>query len=118
MANPQPPRQFEQLTERYPEVARTYADLGHALTRAGPLEERLVHLVKLGISIGMRHMGAVHAHTRKAHAAGWSPDELRHAAVLAATTMGWPNMMAAYMWVEDELAERGDGRTVTTEGME
>jgi 4-carboxymuconolactone decarboxylase len=77
----------------------------------------VVHLVKLGISMGMRHEGAVHAHTRKALAAGWTPDDLRHAAVLAATTMGWPNMMAAYLWVEDELDEQGEERTVTTEGM-
>jgi 4-carboxymuconolactone decarboxylase len=117
MARPKPPTQFEQLTDRYAEVGTAYEQFGKALTQAGPLDERTVHLVKLGISIGMRHEGAVHAHTRKAHAAGWSADELRHAAVLAATTMGWPNMMAAYMWVEDELDSRGDGRTVTTEGM-
>jgi 4-carboxymuconolactone decarboxylase len=112
-----PPTQFEQLTARYPTLAEAYGEFGRSVTQAGPLEERLVHLVKLGISIGMRHEGAVHAHTRKALAAGWTPDELRHAAVLAATTMGWPNMVAGYMWVEDELVVYGDGRTVSTEGM-
>jgi 4-carboxymuconolactone decarboxylase len=113
-----PPTQFEQLTDRYPELREAYDGFGRAVTRAGPLEDRIAHLVKLGISIGMRHEGAVHAHTRKALAAGWSADELRHAAILAASTMGWPNMMAAYMWVEDELAARGSARTVTTDGME
>jgi 4-carboxymuconolactone decarboxylase len=112
-----PPTQFEQITDRYRELADAYAEFGKAVTRAGPLDEKSIHLVKLGISIGMRHEGAVHAHTRKAMAAGVSADELRHAAILAATTMGWPNMMAAYMWVEDELAERGSERTVSTEGM-
>jgi 4-carboxymuconolactone decarboxylase len=117
MVQPNPPSQFEQLTDRYAQVGRAYDEFGRALTGAGPLDEKLVHLVKLGISIGMRHEGAVHAHTRKAHAAGITADELRHAALLAATTMGWPNMMAAYMWVEDELATRGDDRTVTTGDM-
>jgi 4-carboxymuconolactone decarboxylase len=112
-----PPTQFEQLTRRYPEVAEAYDGLGRAVTGAGPLDGKTVHLVKLGISMGMRHEGAVHAHTRKALAAGWTADELRHAAVLAATTMGWPNMMAAYLWVEDELDRKGHERTVTTEGM-
>jgi 4-carboxymuconolactone decarboxylase len=112
-----PPTQFQQLTERYREVGDAYEGFGKAVTRAGPLDERTAHMAKLGISIGMRHEGAVHAHTRKALAAGWSPDELRHVAILAATTMGWPNMMAAYMWVEDELEGRGDERTVSTEGM-
>jgi 4-carboxymuconolactone decarboxylase len=118
--SPQPPIQFEQLTARYPELAEAYSRFGQAATGAGPLETRLVHLVKLGIAIGMQHEGAVHAHTRKALAAGFTPDELRHAALVAAPTMGWPSMMAAYLWVEDELAGEGgesEGRTVTTAGM-
>jgi alkylhydroperoxidase/carboxymuconolactone decarboxylase family protein YurZ len=114
---PQPPIQFEQLTALYPVLAEAYAAYGRAATVAGPLEPRLAHLVKLGISIGMQHEGAVHAHTRKALAAGFSPDELRHAALLAAPTLGWPAMMAAYLWVEDELAAAGAARTVTTDGM-
>ncbi len=117
MLQPKPPIQFEQLTERYPDLAAAYEAYGKAATNVGPLEPRLIHLVKLGIAMGMRHEGAVHAHTRKALAAGFSPDELRHAALLAAPTMGWPAMMAAYLWVEDELAAEGSSRTVTTEGM-
>lgn len=103
MSYPEPPPQFEELTERYPQFARAYEEFGRVASGAGPLEARLIHLVKLGISIGMRHEGAVHAHTRKALAAGLTPDELRHAALVAAPTIGWPAMMAAYLWVEDEI---------------
>jgi 4-carboxymuconolactone decarboxylase len=117
MSQPEPPIQFKQLTDRYRDLAAAYRTYGEAATSAGPLDPRSAHLVKLGISIGMRHEGAVHAHTRKALAAGFSPDELRHAAVIAAPTLGWPAMMAAYLWVEDELAGSGEERTVTTEGM-
>lgn len=113
-----PPRQFRQLVERYPALAGAYGALGEAAKGAGPLDERSACLVRLGIGIGMQHEGATHAHTRKALDAGFSPDELRHAALLASTTLGWPSMMAAYMWVEDELAARGDERVVDTEGME
>jgi 4-carboxymuconolactone decarboxylase len=113
-----PPRQFKQLVERYPSLAEAYGGLGEAAKEAGPLDERSACLVKLGIAIGMQHEGATHAHTRKALDAGCAPDELRHAALLAATTLGWPRMMAAYMWVEDELAARGDERVVDTEGLE
>lgn len=76
--------QFEQLTSRYPEMAQAYERFGRSATEAGPLEARLIHLVKLGMAIGMQHEGAVNAHTRKALAAGFQPDELRHAALLAA----------------------------------
>jgi 4-carboxymuconolactone decarboxylase len=118
MQKAQPPVQFEQLTERYRGLAGAYEEFGRAATTAGPLSAEMVHLVKLGISIGLRHEGAVHAHTRKALAAGFSPDELRHAALLAAPTMGWPSMMAAYLWVEDEIEASGAGeRTVTTDGL-
>jgi 4-carboxymuconolactone decarboxylase len=117
MELPQPPIQFEQLTARYPDLAAAYEAFGRAATTAGPLEHRLIHLLKLGISIGMQHEGAVHAHTRKALAAGFTPDELRHAALTAAPTIGWPAMMAAYLWVEDELAGDGTERTVPTDGM-
>jgi 4-carboxymuconolactone decarboxylase len=117
MKGAQPPIQFEQLIDRYPELAAAYAAFGRAATTAGPLDARTVHFIKLGISIGMRQEGAVHAHTRKALAAGISADELRHAALVAAPTIGWPAMMAAYLWVEDELAAAGSERTVTTEGL-
>jgi 4-carboxymuconolactone decarboxylase len=110
----EPTRQYKQFVATYPGVGDAHHALGAALASAGPLDARAAELVRLGISIGMQHEGAVHAHTRKALAAGWSPEELRHAAVLAATTLGWPRMIAAFMWVEDELAER----MVSTEGME
>ena len=116
MSEPTP--QYKQFVARYAEVGEAYQAFGRAVTRAGPLDDRAAHLVKLGIAIGMQQEGAGTAHTRQALDAGWSPDELRHAAVLAATTLGWPRMIAAFMWVEDELRERGLDRRVGTEGME
>lgn len=113
----EPAPQYKEFIAKYPQVGEAHKALGTALTGAGPLDAKLVHLVKLGISIGMQHEGAVHAHARQALGAGWSPDELRHAAVLAATTLGWPRMIAAFMWVEDELKEKGHERKVSTKGM-
>jgi 4-carboxymuconolactone decarboxylase len=101
-----PPDQFLDFVDQHPDLAEAYGALGKAATKAGPLDERTARLVRLGIAIGMQHEGAVHAHTRKALAAGWSEDEVRHAALMAVTTLGWPSMMAAYSWVEDVI-ERG-----------
>lgn len=114
----EPAPQYKEFIAKYPDVGAAHKTLGTSLTKAGPLDAKLVHLVKLGISIGMQHEGAVHAHARQALGAGWSPDELRHAAVLAATTIGWPRMIAAFMWVEDELKEKGHKRQVSTKGMD
>ena len=43
------------------------------------------------------------AHTRLALDAGATPEEIRHAALLATTTVGFPSMMRAMTWVNDVL---------------
>jgi len=96
-----PPKRFREFIETHRDVGAAYEALGEATRSAGPLDAKTAALVKLGIAIGMKHEGAVHAHTRKARSAGCSDDELRHAAILATTTLGFPSMMAAYSWIDD-----------------
>ncbi len=107
MTMSKPPKRFREFIETHREVGQAYQALGEATKKAGPLDERTAALVKLGIAIGMKQEGAVHAHTRKARAAGCSDDELRHAAILATTTLGFPAMMAAYSWIDD-IVRSGD----------
>ena len=104
-----PPRRFRTFIDNHPEISEAYEHLGLAVKESGPLDGPTAQLVKLGIAVGMQHEGAVHAHTRKALDEGWTPDEIRHAAVLATTTLGFPSMMAALTWVEDELEDDGQG---------
>jgi len=99
------PKRFLQFQENYPDVARAYKDLGTAAKSSGPLDHKSRVLVGLAIAIGMRHEGAVHSHARKALEAGLSPAQIRHAALLSVTTMGFPNMMAAMSWVDDVLKQ-------------
>lgn len=102
---PPPPEPFRKFVEKHPDVADAYRRLGEAVAEAGPLSEREIHLVKLGVSLGARLEGASHAHTRKARAAGIEPDALRHAAILTCPTLGFPSMMMCLNWVEDELED-------------
>lgn len=104
-----PPKRFRQFIEDHPEVGNAYEALGRATKSAGPLDARTAALIKLGIAVGMQHEGAVHAHARKARAAGCSDEELRHAAILATTTLGFPSMMAAYSWIDDIVSAGADG---------
>lgn len=101
MELPAPYREFQQ---RYREIWEAYDRLGAALHGGGPLDGRTRELVKLGIAVGARLEGAVHAHTRLALQAGVSPDEIRHVILLALTTIGFPSMMAARTWAEDVLS--------------
>jgi 4-carboxymuconolactone decarboxylase len=95
------PRRFQQFTRDYPDVADAYEALGTAVHKAGSLDEKTRALVKLGISIGARLEGAVHSHVRKALEVGVTPNEVRHAALLALPTIGLPSTMAALSWIDD-----------------
>ena len=97
------PKSFRKFLTDYPAVGDAYQELGAATVEAGPLDPKTAQLVKFGIAVGMLQEGAVHAHTRKALEKGWTADELRHAVILATTTLGFARMMAAKSWVEDEL---------------
>lgn len=98
------PKRFTQFVERYPAVGSAYQALSEATLEAGPLENKTRALVKLGIALGARMEGAVHSHTRKCLEAGANADEIRHSAILAATTLGFPTMMTGLTWVEDVLS--------------
>ncbi|MGA9750563.1 MAG: carboxymuconolactone decarboxylase family protein [Acidobacteriota bacterium] len=103
------PKPFLEFTENYPDVAEAYEKLGEACHSAGPLSAKERALVKLGIAMGARLEGAVHAQARKSLAAGVNPSEIRHAVLMACTTVGFPPMMASMTWVEDVL-KGADGK--------
>ena len=110
MKNPSPkkskiqiPARYQQFAKSYPTVMQAVEALGEAAQSAGPLDGRTRALVKLAIALGALREGAVHSHTRRALQASCTPDELRHVAVLAITTIGFPSTMAAMSWVEDIL---------------
>ncbi|MFT4946614.1 MAG: alkylhydroperoxidase/carboxymuconolactone decarboxylase family protein YurZ [Natronomonas sp.] len=90
-----------EFAEQYPEVWEAYSVLGEASAAAGPLDEETKRLVKLGLAIGSQSEGAVHSHVRRGLEAGIEPETLKHAAVLAIPTVGFPKAMAAITWIED-----------------
>ncbi len=51
--------------------------------------------------------GAVHSQVRRGIAEGLSPDELRHVAFRAMTTLGLPKEVTALTWIEDIVEEGG-----------
>ncbi|MEO1136054.1 MAG: carboxymuconolactone decarboxylase family protein [Pseudomonadota bacterium] len=89
------------IKEKHPDLWDAYAKLGGAAAASGPLDKKTQRLVKLGLAIGARSEGAVHSHTRRALAEGFSTNEIKHAALLAVTTLGFPQAVAALSWIED-----------------
>lgn len=99
------PPAFRQFKGDHPEVHRAYEALSEAAHRAGPLDERTRHLVKLAISVGGGLEGAVRSHVWQAKEAGISDEELNQIVLLSLTTIGLPSMVAARTWVKGALAE-------------
>src|SRR5689334_16823053 len=93
------PSAYRRFAGEHPRIIAAYEALGD-----GPLDRRTAELVKIGIAVGARLEGAVHAHVRRAQDAGATPDDVRHAIRLATTTVGFPTMMAALAWANDILA--------------
>jgi alkylhydroperoxidase/carboxymuconolactone decarboxylase family protein YurZ len=95
------------FSEELPEVWSAFSVLGDACHNSGgPLGEKSRRLAKLGIAIGARHEGAVHSAVRHALASGVTVEEMKHAAILSITTIGWPAAHAAVTWIEDVVHGR------------
>ena len=103
---PRLPKSYERFQKKYRDLWTAYDQLGGAVHRAGPLDEKTRELVKLGIAVGAQLEGAVHSHTRKALDAGASAVEIRQVALLAIPTIGFPTTMAALTWIEDVLKKK------------
>src|SRR5579871_6027599 len=95
------PERFRNFMANHPEIADAYDRMGKAVADAGPLDAKTRALVKLGIALGAGLEGASHSQARKAMDAGATADELRHAALQALTTLGFPAMMRGLVWVEE-----------------
>lgn len=102
-APPPPPATYSAFIGRYPLLGTAW-ELTHKAGARGPLDEKTARLVKLALAIGAMREGAVHSSVRKARAAGIEPDAIDQVVALAASTLGFPATVAAFSWVEDELA--------------
>lgn len=103
-----PPPHYLRFKQQFPAVVEAYENLGKACHWNGPLSPKERELVKIGITIGAGLESGTRAHVRLALDAGATPEEIRHAALLATTTIGFPAMMRAMSWVNDVLDPRAE----------
>lgn len=97
------PSAYRRFVTEHPRLGEAYERLSEAALTEGPLARTHAELVKVGIAVGARLEGAVHAHVRRALEAGATADEIRHAIRLSLTTTGFPAMMTALAWANDVL---------------
>jgi 4-carboxymuconolactone decarboxylase len=97
---------YRKFQQQFPEIAKAYDELALKCHGWGPLDEKTRRLIKLGIAIGLSSEGGVRSHARRALVEGVTADELRHAVLLAFTTVGFPTMIAAMKWVDEVIGKQ------------
>jgi alkylhydroperoxidase/carboxymuconolactone decarboxylase family protein YurZ len=104
-AFPKTPTRYAEFLERFPRLAKAWEEI--ALTgQTGPLDARIVRLLKLAMSMGALREGAVRASVRKGLLLGLRKEEIEQVATIAAGTIGLPACVAVYSWIQDELEKQ------------
>ena len=97
------PRTYQRFTARFPGVAKAHVAMGEAGDQ-GPLDRRMVELIKLGICVGAGLESATKSHARRALQHGATAEEVEHAVSLAVNPVGFPRTVMAWQWVTEQLA--------------
>ncbi|WP_372881128.1 carboxymuconolactone decarboxylase family protein [Psychromonas sp.] len=97
------PGHYQSIKQRYPEISDALSNLGSAVRKAGPLNDKTGHLIQLAAAAAIRSEGAVHSHTRQAVDAGATAEEIQHAVLILTSTIGFPAVSAALSWVDEVL---------------
>lgn len=100
------PKQYESIRKRFKTYFKAAENLGKAAKAAGPVDEKNAQLIQIAAAAAIRSEGSVHSHTRRALEAGATPEEVYHALILCASTIGFPTVSAALSWAEDVIQGR------------
>lgn len=98
---PKPPATTELFKTEHSAVWNAFEELSKQCHESGPLDEKTRRLVKVALAIGAGLEGGTHSAVRHAKKSGISNAELKHLALLAITTLGFPAAMRARSWIED-----------------
>ena len=99
------PKTFVAFSERFPELQQAHKQLGKALADAGPLDEKMRALVKLGVCVGAGRESALKSHIRRSLELGLTREEIEHALVLGMNSIGFPATVAAWQWAHEALSQ-------------
>lgn len=97
------PAHYSKLKERHGNLIDAVETLGKAVKAAGPLDAMTAELIQLASAVAIRSEGSVHSHTRRALTHGATPEQVRHAAVLLTSVVGFPAVAAALTWIDDVI---------------
>ena len=82
--------------EQYPDIWKAYEQLKKVTDQKGPLDEKTVELIKVGISAALEHQGGLIAHISQSKKAGADNAEIYHAILVAIGLAGIPAVLASF----------------------
>ncbi|MDJ0784888.1 MAG: carboxymuconolactone decarboxylase family protein [Desulfosarcinaceae bacterium] len=97
------PKTFKNIVKKYPQVWEAHQQLTKACAKAGPLDQKTRHLIKIGICVGAGLETATKRHALMAKENGAINEEIFHVVLLAMTTCGHPKAAAGYKWVQSAI---------------
>jgi len=77
---------------KYPDIAHGFAALQKSVMQDGRIRTREKELIAVGISVGLRCVPCIYAHTRSALKLGATPEEIMEVASVAILMAGGPGM--------------------------
>jgi 4-carboxymuconolactone decarboxylase len=89
------------LMKKFEKVMENHQEFGKTLREAGPINDKDANLIQLAAAAAAKAEGAVHSHVRRALDAGATQEEIYHAIILLASTIGFPAVAAALSWARD-----------------
>lgn len=91
-------KNLQYFQEHYPDIYSAYEAYGKLIHEGGgPLDEKTRWLIKVSISATEGAPYALKTHIKKALHGGCSQEEIRHALLLLAPSVGFPKMMEALL---------------------
>lgn len=94
---------FTDFQNNYPEILEAYHQVGEMCSKSGPLDQKTLHLIQLGVAIGTASRGGVRSHVRRALEAGAGSEEIFQTVLISGTIVGFPAMIASYGWAKEVL---------------
>lgn len=95
------PKNYQVITERFPAYIEAVEALGKAVKAAGPLPEKTILLIQMAAAIARGSEGSAASHAKRALAAGASKEEIMHAILSLTSTVGFPQVAAAFSWLDE-----------------
>lgn len=101
------PRTFQRFAERFPGIAAGHEAIGKAGDKAGPLDRKMVELLKLAVCVGAGLESASKSHVRRALQHGATREEVEQTVVMAVNPVGLPRAVMAWQWATEQMDREG-----------